>query len=411
MIVASRELDADEIKELPEHYADHAYVLEHQKIPYISYPYEWCFGQLRAAALHHLELQIEAFASGLSCSDASAYNIQFIGGKPVFIDILSLRPYKEGEYWQGYTQFCRQFLYPLLLQAKTGLPFNCLYRGNMEGITAKELSIVLPWHKKAKANMLLHVSGVAALETRLSNVYAARKMYDKTLRPSAYHGFLTSLRNWIAKLKISVNHGTWHNYEQTQSYEADGLEQKRNFVTAFMHTIKPAVLYDLGCNTGHYSILASSAGARYTVGYDSDPASINIAYQRIVNNTNVLPLVMDAANPTPSMGWSQEERPGFKERSSADAFIALAFAHHLCLSRNVPLDNLMDWLSLIATRGILEFVPKEDPTVQTMLATRDDIFHDYSKDNFEQAMRRQFSIRDTSVISRSGRTLYWLERN
>ena len=409
-IVSSQELDDTERGNLPEFFANYSYILEHQKILYISYPYEWCFSQLRAAALHHLELQIEAFAGGLVCSDASAYNIQFTGGKPIFIDTLSLRPYREGEYWHGYTQFCRQFLYPLLLQAKGGLTFNSIYRGNMEGITAIELNTILPWYKKLSFNMLAHVSGVAAIEARHNNAATARKMHSKTLKPAAYLGFLTSLRDWIANLKVKTGHSIWDNYEQTQTYNTEEMEHKRKFIAEFVQATRPGLLYDLGCNTGSYSMLASREGAEYVIGYDYDASSVDIAYNRTCGGVSVLPLIMDAANPTPAMGWFQAERASFGERASADAFIALAFAHHLCIAKNIPMDSLVDWLASIATRGVLEFVPKEDPTVQIMLAMRDDIFHDYGKDSFEKELLRNFSIHSSTVISKSGRTLYWLER-
>ena len=407
-IVASHELDAAARSQLPDHFAPYSYILEHQKIPHISYPYEWCFSQLKAAALHHLKLQIRAFASGLVFSDASAYNIQFIGTKPIFIDVLSLRPYRKGEYWGGYTQFCRQFLYPLLLQAKSGLAFNCLYRGSMEGITATELSTILPWHKKLSLNMVLHVSSVAAIESNQKNISTAKKLHLKTLKPEAYLGILTSLRNAIAKLEAKTKRSTWDDYEQTQTYDERELADKCSFVESFVTAVKPGVLYDLGCNTGSYCMLAASAGAGHVIGYDYDPVSVDIAYHRLQGSDSILPLVMDATNPSPAMGWRQSERPGFNERIAADAFIALAFVHHLCIGRNIPIDGVVDWLATTAACGVVEFVPKEDPMVQVMLATREDIFGGYSKAHFEQSLHRRFTIRESSVVSKSGRTLYQL---
>lgn len=407
-IVASNELNDDARGQLPDNFTPYAYILEHQKIPYISYPYEWGFSQLKAAAVHHLKLQIEAFASGLVFSDASAYNIQFIGTKPIFIDVLSLRPYRKGEYWNGYTQFCRQFLYPLLLQAKSGLAFNSLYRGNMEGITAAELSVILPWHSKLSPSMILHVASVAAIESNQKNISTAKKMHLKSLKPEAYLGILTSVRNFIAKLEPKTKSSTWNDYEQTQTYDERELADKCSFVEKFVTAAKPGFLYDLGCNTGSYCMLADRAGASHVIGYDYDPVSIDIAYNRLQSSASILPLVMDATNPSPAMGWRQSERPGFNERIAADAFIALAFVHHLCIGRNIPIDSVVDWLATTAGCGVVEFVPKEDPMVQVMLATREDIFGDYSKENFEKSLQRRFTIEESTVVSKSGRTLYQL---
>ncbi|MHA1543984.1 MAG: class I SAM-dependent methyltransferase, partial [Alphaproteobacteria bacterium] len=104
-------------------------VLEHNKIPFISYPYEWPAQQLKKAALLQLDIMLEGLKHNVTLSDASAYNFQFIGARPIFIDRLSLVPYVEGEIWTGYRQFCEQFLFPLILASSFDLSYHSWYRG------------------------------------------------------------------------------------------------------------------------------------------------------------------------------------------------------------------------------------------------------------------------------------------
>jgi hypothetical protein len=133
------------------------YVLETPKLPFISYPYEWPFSALKAAALLHLEIHLSALEEGVTLSDASAYNIQFQGPRPIFIDHLSFRPYRKGEMWFGHRQFCEQFLNPLLLQSYFGLSHNAWYRGTQEGIPANEINRLLRWRHFMNPNVCMHI--------------------------------------------------------------------------------------------------------------------------------------------------------------------------------------------------------------------------------------------------------------
>ena len=181
--------------------ADARYVLEHPRLPFISHPYEWPFPALKSAALHHLDIHLAALAEGVTLSDASAYNIQFLGVQPVFIDLLSFRKYREGEMWSGHRQFCEQFLNPLLLRAKLGIPHNAWYRGTQEGISASDLRHILPWSKKLSRNVLLHVVAQAAFQK------SAVPSGDSTLATEfrfplqKYQRMLVKMRRWIESLE------------------------------------------------------------------------------------------------------------------------------------------------------------------------------------------------------------------
>ena len=394
-----------------------AKLVEHTPLPFISYPYEWSFGMLKAAALLHLDLQIDALEHDITFSDATAYNIQFRGTQPVFIDLLSLRRYREGEYWIGYGQFCEQFLNPLLLRARLGIPHNAWFRGASEGITSGELSRMLPTRSRLSWRILAHVIGparmqAAALADRESVRKAEKRVASRGLSKLGYLGILHQLRNWITKLEPrDIGHSTWGDYEDTHTYDTEEMEAKRAFVAEFVNKTGARCVADSGCNTGAFSELVCESGSEFVIGFEYDRIALERAYQRAVaHNLNFTPLYLDAANPSPSQGWRQAERPGLAERAAFDAIIALAFEHHLAIGRNIPLPDVVEWLVGQAPRGIIEFVQKDDTTVKQMLALREDIFDTYSQDVFEQALANHARIEKAEKISREGRMLYWYER-
>lgn len=394
---------------------DAVHVLEHPRLDVISYPYEWPFEVLRAAALFHLDLHLTLMASGVTLSDASAYNVQFNGVRPIFIDHLSIRPYRPGEFWSGHRQFCEQFLNPLLLRALFGLPHNAWYRGALEGIPVAEVAGLLSLKHKLSWRILAHV----VLQDRFQKAAArsdrpARRMRGRSLRPEAFTGLLRQLRKWIAGLR-PADRGptTWSGYAGANTYAAGGEAAKKEFIAAATAYACPRRAIDLGCNTGVYSAIALSAGARSVVGYDFDHQALDRAYLAAVASpamTAFLPLHLDAGNPSPDQGWRQRERAGFAARAGADCVFALAFVHHLAIARNVPLPEVVDWIVDLAPVGVIEFVPKDDPTVQTMLALREDIFDGYDESHFAAALARRARIVQRSAVTESRRTLFLYDR-
>ncbi len=389
-------------------------LLEHARIPFVSYPYEWTFGALRAAALLHLDLQRDALAHDVQLADASAYNVQFVGARPVFVDVLSFRPYTAGEYWTGQRQFLHQFLNPLLLRSMLGVPHNAWYRGALEGIPTTELSALLPASRKLSWNVLSQVTLPARMELRAA-AGALKRDPAKPRRPlprAAYAGMLEQLRGWIAKLEPRGHaHTTWSEYDVHQTYAEDEYAKKRALVDAFVREKRPVMLWDFGCNTGEYAELALRAGAGMVVGFEADHGALELAFQRAAaKKLELLPLYVDAANPSPDQGWNQEERTGLARRGPADALLALAFEHHLAVGRNVPLDMLLGWLTSLAPRGIVEFVPKTDRTIQRMLAAREDIFSEYTEQAFTTILSGLTRIVRSEVISATGRRLLIYDR-
>lgn len=393
--------------------ADARYVLEHPRLPFISHPYEWPFPALKAAALHHLDIHLAALAEGVTLSDASAYNIQFLGVQPVFIDLLSFRKYRDGEMWSGHRQFCEQFLNPLLLRAKLGIAHNAWYRGTQEGISAGDLRQILPWNKKLSRNVLLHVVAQAAFQK------SAVPSSDSTLATEfrfplqKYQRMLAKMRRWIESLEPADTGKTvWQEYTGIHNYSDEEFTAKKDFVARFSAAAKPKIIWDLGCNTGEFSQVALENGTELSCAFDYDQGALEAAFARAVDERLMLqPLLLDAANPSPNQGWNEHERKGLKERANADAVLALAFVHHLAIGRNIPLADVVEWLVGLAPQGVIEFVPKADPKVQELLALREDIFPQYSEESFRRYLSSRASIIEVATVTESGRKLFWYRRN
>ena len=411
-VVETREVP---VSDLPLDGPPPRYLLEHARIPFISYPYEWPFAALKAAALLHLDLQLDALAQNVQLSDASAYNVQFDGSRPVFIDVLSFRPYTEGDYWLGHRQFSEQFLNPLLLRALAGLAPNAWYCGNLEGITSIELDALLPVMRRMSWNVFSHVTLPARLAARRGRA-AKTDGPQRPRRPlprAAYAGMLTQLRGWIARLEPRGHRKTtWSDYEHTHTYANGEHAAKHEAVKRFVAETRPPMLWDFGCNTGEYAQLALEHGAHAVIGFEADHGALDRAYARATGTKlRFLPLYLDGANPSPDQGWRQQERRGLQARGPADALLALAFIHHLAIGRNVPLDEIAAWLTTLAPRGLIEFVQKDDPMVQLMLASREDIFVGYTEEAFAMALGRHARIVGTTTVSGTGRRLFTYDRS
>jgi SAM-dependent methyltransferase len=438
---------------------DATLLLEHERIPFISYPYEWPFAALRAAALLHLDVHLKLLDHGYTLSDASAYNVQFrgpnrpaagrlgqghespatpaslagpnrpavgrlgkghshstvslAGPEPVFIDVLSVERYVDGAYWNGHRQFCDQFLNPLLLSARLGIPYQALYRGRLEGIPSAELAPMLRWHHKLRPQTLLNVVLPARFESaaRQGRVDAKAVRARRPLPRSTLQGMLRGLRRWIEGLGLPWRQTDWTSYAADNTYADAERSAKRDFVARAVAAAAPATVLDLGCNTGDYSVVALESGAESVIGAEADPATADLAFRRAQEEKlRFLPVVQDAANPSPAQGWREAERPSFTDRVEADFLLALAVVHHLAIGRNIPLAEAVGWLVGLAPRGVIEFVQKDDTTVRRMLALREDIFTDYTEDIFRNQLSVHARIVEERKVSEEGRLLFRYDR-
>jgi ribosomal protein L11 methylase PrmA len=386
------------------------YLLEVPKLPFVSFPYEWPFAGLKSAALLHLEIQLAALDRNVTLSDASAYNVQFHGPRPIFIDHLSFRRYQSGEVWAGHRQFCEQFLVPLLLHALFGITHNAWYRGSLEGIPVTEFSRLLKWRHFFNRDLLTHVILQSWFQRSAEKVPVPldkAKAAAGRLPVESFRKMLQGLHTLIGKLEpLKKNKSTWQDYAQHNSYRAEESVKKSNFIRELAARHRPNQLWDFGCNVGDYAKAALDGGAGYVVGFDFDHGALDGCYARArEERLAIQPLFMDMANVSPDQGWRGKEREGLEARGSVDAIVALAFIHHLVITRNIPFGELLDWLLDLAPCGVIEFVPKNDPMVQRLLALREDIFPDYNPEFFRERIARRAEIDHISTLSQNGRML------
>jgi hypothetical protein len=385
-------------------------VIKPERVPFISYPYEWSFSQLKDAALLTLQIQRRSLQSGMSLKDASAYNVQFVRGRPVLIDTLSFEGYEEGRPWVAYQQFCRHFLAPLALMSYCHPGMGRFLRVHLDGIPLDLTSRLLPLRTRFRFPLLVHLH----LHSRAQKRYAARKVsVRKTFGKLALGGLVNSLESAIRSLRWRPVATGWLDYYENNHYSEEAVRQKERFVSESIRQCspKPGQVWDLGANTGLYSRIACAEGID-TVAFDLDPSAVEVTYLNCVREkqTRLLPLLLDLANPSPAVGWMHEERMSLCQRGPVDVVLALALVHHLALTHNLPLGRIASFLAQIGRRLVIEFVPKEDSQAGRLLANREDIFPSYQRVTFEKEFSRHFVIRASTRLDHSERILYCMDR-
>ena len=382
-------------------------IIKPEQIPFISYPYEWSFSQLKAAAHLTLKIQAAALDKNLSLKDSSAYNIQFLHGKPVLIDTLSFERYQEGEPWTAYRQFCQHFLAPLALMAYTDVRLSQLLRIYIDGIPLDLASKLLPRKSSLNFGINMHIHLHARSQSQYSTKTVSRQTDPRKMHKHQLQGLVQNLESTLEKLTWKPEQTDWAEYENFHNYSAESLQHKEELVSQYLAKTKSAVVWDLGANTGHFSRLVSNIPVD-TISFDIDPGAVELNYQRMVEDSDkhLLPLLMDLSNPSPDLGWMLEERGSFLRRGPADTVMALALIHHLVIGNNVPLASLVTFFAEISHYLIIEFVPKSDPQVSKLLQVRRDIFTDYNLETFLYQFNTKFDLHAENQIKNSQRTLF-----
>ena len=394
-------VEAEQDSATPEAYK----IIQPEHVPFISYPYEWSFGQLKDAALATLSIQRRALKVDMSLKDASAYNIQFLRGKATLIDTLSFEMYKEGQPWVAYRQFCQHFLAPLALMAVRDVRLNQLLRVYIDGVPLDLASGLLPASTRFNFGLLTHIHLHATAQRRYSG--AEVKSRAATMSRQAMTGLIDSLDSAIRKLEWKPGGTEWGNYYDITNYSDAAFEHKKELVREWSARVKPSLVWDLGANNGVFSRVAGESNA-FVVSSDIDPTAVEQNYRQVKRDKaeNLLPLLIDLTNPSPSIGWSNEERDSFGGRGPADMVLALALIHHLAISNNVPLLQVADFFASVGKWLVIEFVPKSDSQVQKLLVSREDIFPNYTREGFEAAFQQRFKIVEAINVRESERVLY-----
>lgn len=393
---------------------DRAYkILKPEFLPFISYPYEWSFSQLKDAALLTLEIQRLALKSGMILKDASAFNIQFHGGRAILIDSLSFRIYRPGMLWEAYRQFCQHFLGPLCLMSYRDSRLLRLWTSFIDGMPLDLVAKALPWKSWFNPGIFLHIG----VHSRLQNQQPAKEKSaaaapEQSMSMDSLLGLIDSLESTIRQLKSPTPQGVWSNYGDIHNYTDEAARSKRDSVAEFLSSCDRRIVWDVGANKGEFSRLAADNGAELVVSMDleHDCVEQNYLFLKQAKRTNILPLVMDLTVPTPAIGWNNKERDTLVERGPADTVLALALIHHLAIGNNVPLHAIAAFFARIAKNLIIELVPKTDSQVKLMLSSRQDIFSDYNRTGFENAFKQEFDIMRCEELAESGRLLYLMRR-
>ena len=404
-------------------------VIKPELIPFISYPYEWCFSQLKDAAILTLEIQKTALKFNMSLKDASAYNIQFLRGKPVLIDTLSFEKYNENQPWQAYKQFCEFFLGPLSLMSFVDHRTVLLLKNFINGIPLDLISNLLPFYAKLKIGIYLHL----ILHSKYNNRYTFDKKNDHFIKSgslskkSLIH-LIENLLNTVKDLQLCKYKTEWFEYYEIGVANDDYLVHKETIISDFVRFVNPSFVYDIGANDGKFSRLEALRNSN-VISIDSDWRCVEENYNCAKKSglKNLLSLFIDVTNPSPGLGWSNNERKSFfncneqlfsftntrvliTDSTVCHLTLALALIHHLVITNNIPLEKISEFFALNTDWLIIEFVPKEDEKVKFLLRNREDIFFEYSDIGFEFAFRKHFTILNCIKVNGTSRSMYLMRK-
>jgi 2-polyprenyl-3-methyl-5-hydroxy-6-metoxy-1,4-benzoquinol methylase len=389
-------------------------VLRHERIPFVSYPYEWTAGMLRDAALLQLDLLVAALDEDMTLKDATPYNVQWQGARPVFVDVGSFEALREGEPWAGYRQFCMLFLYPLLLRVYKGIPFQPWLRGSLEGVSPQVASRLLSGRDRLRRGVTTHVRLHARLERRYGERGRTAGEVRKELRAAGFgkelmRANVLRMRKLVAGLDWRPGDSAWAEYRETSTYSDEATALKDDFVRDVARSGRWDTVWDLGCNDGRYARIAAQH-AGYVVALDADPEPVELVYASLRRNgpANVLPLTMNVTDPSPGLGWRGQERKAFTERGAPDLVLCLALLHHLTITANVPVRDFVGWLRSLGAAVVIEFVAREDAMAQRLLAAKRAGTHlDYDQEFFERCLAEAFAVERTQPLEPATRTLYF----
>lgn len=384
--------------------------LRHERIPFISYPYEWTFGMMQDAALLHLDLLAEMIAEDVTIKDGTAYNVQFRGTRPVFIDVASFEGLDAHLPWAGYRQFCQTFLYPLMLQAYKDVPFHPWLRGSLDGIDPDSCWNLMSFRDLFRSGVLTHVYLHAQLQRKYSLHHgpAKKELAGLGFNKRMLENNVAGLQKLVRGLRWGKAQSTWSDYATHNSYSDDDRQRKETFVKEVSASRQWKLVWDLGCNTGTFSRIAAQ-NADSVIAMDADHLAVERLYRslRQEGNSKILSLVNNLADSSPGLGWRGRERVPLPDRGQPQLTLCLALIHHLVLGANIPLPELIDWLAGLGTNLIIEFVSKADPMAQALLRNKPDIFTDYEPAAFEQRLMQKFRIERRESLASGTRTLYY----
>lgn len=395
--------------------SDSEIIITPTPIPFITNPYEWCFEQYKHAALLTLQIQKYALSKGFVLKDASAYNVTFHKGKPVFIDTLSFDFYEEGTPWRAFKQFIMHFFGPLVLAKYHGTEILKMMQTHIDGIPLQLISSILPARSKFSSTLYTNIHLLAKLESKHSDDYKAETKIAK-LSKKAQNNMLENLFGYIKKL--SIKEATeWGDYYDKTNYESESFQAKKALINAWVKPLQPKRLIDVGGNDGTFArTVIDDVPHVIVTDIDSNAVDQNYRRARDKEEENMLTFVSDVLQPSPGIGFNNTERKSLIERLihyAPDVTMALALIHHITLSGNVPFEKSAEFFSKFSRHLIIEFPKREDSWVESLLVRKREFinhFDFYNTAEFEKGFSKYFEIVQKEQIPGTQRILYLLKR-
>ncbi len=398
---------------------DPCVLLEHERVWFRSYAYEWPPEMLHAAACLTIDLAASALKEGFSLKDATPFNVLFRGPKPVFIDVLSFEKRNPNDArWLPYAQFVRTLVLPLLSAKQLGMRTDEIFLSSTEGLKPEDIYGRLSLFQRIRPPFLSTVSFPTWLSKRVNP--DDKKLYapDHTGSPEKATFVLELRFRQARKLLESVKPreertSAWSSYLKEFSYSSQEFDTKSELVRKWVAGAKPRTVLDVGCNTGHFSEVAARSGAK-VVAIDLDPVVVGQTWRRAITaELDILPLVVNLARPTPATGWRNSEYPSFLNRAagSFDMVLMLAVLHHLLVTERIPLREILALCAELTTDYlVIEYVSKDDPLFQRLTRGRESLHADFSQESFEGAWQEHFTLMEKQPL-KDTRWLYFLKKN
>lgn len=389
-------------------------IIKPQHLEFITYPHEWSFSQIKDAALLTLRIHKTALKFGMVLKDATAFNVQFHKGKPVFIDTLSFDIYNAGDPWGAYGQFCRHFLSPMLLMRYVSPDLNKLQVSYLDGVPLEIASKMLPakthFSPFIKTNIHMHAKAF----NKHKNAFDTDKKPHISLRTQS--NIVQSMIHYISELTLNCE-TEWGDYYDITNYDGEGFQSKEAAVSEWVEKYKLKNIWDIGGNNGHFSRLIQN-NCDTIICTDIDPVAVDANYRTAKKNNDqkIIPLLVDYTNPSPGIGFANEERTSFHQRMrdlQVDCIMALALIHHLSISSNCTFEMLAKSFSCISEKLLIEFVHPEDSWVDKLLQSKRkarSLFNYYNKQNFEAMFLDFYEFLEVYEVPNSKRTLYLMAR-
>jgi len=400
--------------------ADGVMLIEHEKVPFISFPYEWPPEMLYETAQLTLDLAASLLEEGLGLKDATPYNTLFHGCKPVFVDLLSIERRDPGNpTWLPYTQFVRTFLLPLLVNKYFAIPLDQILATRRDGVNPEEVYPLCGRIRKFMPPFLTLVTIPAWLNARHNqdNLAIYQKNYSgnfekvRFILKSQFNG----LRRTLQRLQPGDGRNSpWSDYAvSNNNYSREQIAGKRVFVEEAIMEFGPKKVLDIGCNNGQFGFIAAGRGAS-VIAIDNDPVVVGAAYRTArAEGFDFLPLVIDITRPTPAVGWKNQECASFlaRARGAFDMVMMLAVIHHMLVTERIPLSDIVDLAAELTTDLLLiEFIAPDDSNFRRIARGNESLFHYLTPAFFETAWRKRFSITRSLPLANSSRKIYLLRK-